>query len=53
MFAPPKRGAKMSRWVKNKTLINDYYYYGEIPQYFLYTFSQVTVAIAHLKCEIV
>jgi len=26
---------KMSRWVKNKTLINDYYYYGEIPQYFL------------------
>ena len=29
MIAPPKRGAKMSRWVKNKTLINDYY--TEIP----------------------
>jgi hypothetical protein len=30
MFAPPKRAAKMSRWVKNKKLINDYYY-TEIP----------------------
>jgi hypothetical protein len=30
MFAPPKRGVKMSRWVKNKTLINDYNY-TEIP----------------------